>query len=151
MALPVLHPPQITTSALPSLACVAPVDAATTTQAASAVSAIKASLRTAQAAAAKVEPGFAWSLGLGGGPEGCQASPLSLSVLQMWMNVTGRIAASMAVRTSWGATAAAAPRVSHRTPCGASVWVSGGGREEAETPTKTCPEQVTRNHPPAGY
>lgn len=129
----------------------APVDTAATTQVASAVSAIKASPRTAQAVAAKVEPGFARSLGLGGGPEGCQVSPLSFSVMQTWMNVTGRIAASMAVRTSWEATAAAAPRVSRHTPCGASVWVSGGGQEEAEAPTKTCPEQVTRNHPPTGY
>ena len=46
-------------------------------QAASAVSAIKASPWTAQAMAAKVEPGFGWGLGPGGGPEGHLASLLS--------------------------------------------------------------------------
>lgn len=38
--------------------------------------------------------------------------------------MTGPIAASTAVRMSWGATAVAAPRASPRTPSGASVWVS---------------------------
>lgn len=148
MALLVLCPLQIMMSAWPSLACVAPGDAATTPQAASAVSAIKASPWTAQATAAKVESGFGWSPDLRGGPEGGQANLLSLSVLQMWMNVTGPIAASTAVRMSWGATAAAAPRVSPHTLSGASVWVSGRSGEEAGAPTRTCLEWVTRDHPP---
>lgn len=151
MALLVLCPLQIMMSAWPSLASVVPGDAATTPQAASAVSAIKASPWTAQAMAAKVESGFGWNPDLGGGPEGGQANLRSLSVLQMWMNVTGPIAASTAVKMSWGATAAAAPRVSPHTLSGASVWVSGRGWEEAGAPTRTCPEWVTRDHPPAGY
>lgn len=146
MALLALCPLQIMMSAWPSLAYVVPGDAATTPQEASAVSAIKASPWTAQAMAAKVESGFGWSPDLGGSPEGGQANLLSLSVLQMWMNVMGPIAASTAVRMSWGATAAAAPRVSPHTLSGASVWVSGRGWEEAGAPTRTCPEWVTRDH-----
>lgn len=80
--LPVLCPLQTMTSAWLSLARVALAGAATTHQAASAASATKASPRTAQAVAVKVELGFGW------GPDprlrprvgGRPASPLALSV-----------------------------------------------------------------------
>lgn len=64
------------------------------------------------------------------------------------MNVMGPIAASMAVRMSWAATAAAAPRALLPTPSGASVWVSRGGQEGANPLTRICPEWATGNHPP---
>ena len=64
----------------------------------------------------------------------------SLSVLKTWTNVPGSISASMAVRTSRGATAAAAPRVSPRTPGGASVLVSGRSWQESGAPTRPCLE-----------
>lgn len=59
------------------------------------------------------------------GPPGEPYHPVTVS--QTWMNVTGPIAVGTAVRTSWGATAVAAPRASPRTPSGASVWVSVKG------------------------
>lgn len=77
VALPLLCPLQTMTSAWPSLAHVVPVGAATMPQAASAVSAIKASPWTAPVMAAKVELGLDEVWVLGGGPGGCLASLLS--------------------------------------------------------------------------
>lgn len=45
--------------------------------------------------------------------------------VQMWTSVMGTIAASMAARTCWGATAVVAPRATSSTTNGTSVWVSG--------------------------
>lgn len=122
MTLPLLCPLQIMTSAWPSLAFLAPVDATTSLLAASAVTAIRASLWTAQAAAVKAELGFGWHPGLGGRSEGPWVSRLSLSVLKTWTNVLGPIAASMAVRMSQGATTSAALRVSPTLPVEPVCW-----------------------------
>lgn len=129
------------TSAWLSLARVAPVGAVTTHLAASAVSATKASPRTAQAVPVKVELGFGWSPGPGLQSRGLPGKPSDpVRVSQTWMSVTGPTAASTAVRMSWGATAVAALRASPRTPSGASVWVSVRGWEEAGAP----PQDLSR-------
>lgn len=73
-----------------------------------------------------------------------------LDISQMWMNVTGLIAASTAARTSWGVTAVAAPRASPHTPSGASVWVSSGGWEEADPPPESVQSGQLGTTPMAG-
>lgn len=58
---------------------------------------------------------------------------------QMWMSAAATTAVSMAARTCWEATAAAARRVTCSTTSGTSVWVSGFGTVCRNLPLQLFP------------